>query len=72
MKVNQADYLVATMCRLPGVSTSGFHAWLKCPKSARMRRDAELAERLEAVRSRSHGTCGALASTPSYVPRASG
>ena len=59
MKVNRADYPVATMCRLLGVSTSGFYAWLKRPESARARRDAELAERVEAVHARSHGTYGA-------------
>ncbi len=59
MKVNRADYPVATMCRLLGVSTSGFYAWLKRPESARARRDAELAAKIEAIHTRSRGTYGA-------------
>jgi putative transposase len=59
VKVNRADYPVATMCRLLGVSTSGFYAWLKRPASARARRDAELADKVEAIHSRSRGTYGA-------------
>ncbi|RMG31320.1 MAG: hypothetical protein D6721_01565 [Gammaproteobacteria bacterium] len=46
------------MCRLLGVSTSGFYAWLRRPESARARRDAELAERIEAIHVRSRGTYG--------------
>ncbi|WP_286292604.1 IS3 family transposase [Methylomarinovum tepidoasis] len=59
VKVNRADYPVATMCRLLGVSTSGFYAWLKRPESARARRDAELADKVEAIHKRSRGTYGA-------------
>jgi len=47
------------MCRLLGVSTSGFYAWLKRPESARARRDAELAERIEGIHMRSRRTYGA-------------
>jgi len=50
---------VAAMCRLLGVSPSGFYAWRKRPVSARARRDAELAERIEAIHARSRGTYGA-------------
>jgi len=57
--VNRADYPVATMCRLLGVSPSGFYAWLKRPQSARARRDAELADKVEAIHARSRGTYGA-------------
>ncbi len=57
--MNRADYPVATMCRLLGVSTSGFYAWLKRPESARARRDAELSDKVEAIHSRSRRTYGA-------------
>ena len=57
--MNRARYLVPTMCRLRAFSPSGFHAWLKRPISARARRDAELAEKIEAIHARSRGTYGA-------------
>ena len=57
--MNQADYPVATMCCLLEVSTSGFYAWLKRSESARARRDAELADKVEAIHLRSRGTYGA-------------
>lgn len=57
--MNRANYPVATVCRLLGVSTSGFYAWLKRPESARARHDAELAGKVEAIHSRSRGTYGA-------------
>jgi putative transposase len=49
----------ATMCRLLGVSTSGYYAWLKRPPAARARLDAELGLRLRAIHERSRGTYGA-------------
>ena len=47
------------MCRLRAFSTSGLSAWLKRPESAKARRDAELADKVEAIHSRSRGTYGA-------------
>jgi putative transposase len=49
----------STMCRLLGVSTSGYYAWLKRPPAARARLDAELGLRLRAIHERSRGTYGA-------------
>jgi len=49
----------ATMCRVLGVSPSGFYARLKRPPSARARIDAELSERITEIHRRSHGTYGA-------------
>ena len=42
MKTNQAEFPVRVMCRVLGLSPSGYYAWLKRPPSARARRDAEL------------------------------
>ena len=37
---HQAAYPIATMCRLLGVSTSGYHAWVKPQPSHRAETDA--------------------------------
>ncbi len=58
MKAHQAEYPIATMCRLLEVSTSGYYAWLKRGPSARALRDAELTETIEAIHARSRGTYG--------------
>lgn len=58
MKANQARYPVATACRVLGVSTSGYYAWLKRPPSARARADAALTERIRAIHRQSDGTYG--------------
>jgi putative transposase len=41
---NQADYPVRTMCRVLGVSTSGFYEWVLRPKSRRALEDEVLLE----------------------------
>ena len=51
-------YPVATMCRLLGVSTSGYYAWRKRKPSQRAREDARLIERIRALHKRSRGTYG--------------
>ena len=51
-------YKTATMCRVLGVSTSGYYAWLQRPPAARARLDAELGVRLRAIHERSRGTYG--------------
>jgi putative transposase len=42
VKQHQADYPVRVMCRVLGLSPSGYYAWLRRPPSARALRDAEL------------------------------
>jgi len=59
VSANQASYGIATMCRVLGVSPSGFYAWQKRPPSARSRADAQLSLRMRAIHQRSHATYGA-------------
>ena len=59
MTANQAAYPIATMCRLLGVSTSGYYAWRNRPPSARAVRDAQLQSRIRAIHAASRGTYGA-------------
>jgi putative transposase len=47
------------MCRVLGVSTSGYYAWLKRDLSNRNREDAELMVLIEKIHKKSHGTYGA-------------
>ena len=46
------------MCRVLGVSPSGFYAWQKRPPSARSQADAQLSLRMRAIHQRSHATYG--------------
>jgi putative transposase len=59
VKANQASYPVATMCRVLGVSTSGYYAWREREPSRRVLEDAWLTERIETIHERSRGTYGA-------------
>jgi putative transposase len=43
------EHSVKTMCRVLGVSRSGFHAWAKRPASAKARDDARLTERIREI-----------------------
>jgi putative transposase len=55
----QAVHPVATMCRVLGVSPSGYYAWRKRPLSTRARTDVALTARVEVVHRDSRGTYGA-------------
>lgn len=59
MKAHQAHFPVRRMCRLLGVSPSGFYAAQTRPPSRRGVEDAALLERIEASHLRSRGTYGA-------------
>lgn len=59
MKANQADHAVATMCRVLGVSPSGYYAWLARPVSERDRTDAELTQVIRGIWEGSDRTYGA-------------
>lgn len=52
-------YPIATMCRVLGVSTSGYYAWRKRSPSERALSDRELTEKIQHFHRRSDGTYGA-------------
>ena len=54
----RTTYPVTTMCRVLGVSPSGFWAWASRPPSQRARADAELGDRIAAIHRDSRGTYG--------------
>lgn len=58
MSEHQAVHPIATMCRMLGVSTSGYYAWLEREPSARATSDAELLERIRRIHTKSRGTYG--------------
>src|SRR3989449_1029443 len=47
------------MCRVLGVSPSGYYAWRKRPMAARTRADVELTAQIDAIHHASRGTYGA-------------
>ena len=58
MKANQAEHGVATMCRVLGVSPSGYYAWRSRGRSGRWRRDEELRGTIRTIHRASRGTYG--------------
>jgi putative transposase len=50
---------VAALCRLLGVSRSGYYAWRRRPPSARARADRGLGQRIREIHEQSRGTYGA-------------
>jgi len=56
---HQAVHRVATMCRVLGVSPSGYYAWRHRALSARTRTDVELTAQIQVIHRESRGTYGA-------------
>ena len=50
---------MAALCRLLGVSRSGYYAWRRRPPSARARADQGLSQRIREIHEQSRGTYGA-------------
>jgi putative transposase len=58
VKTHQAVYPIALQCRVLGVSTSGYYAWLSRPPSARAVSDAALGDLIEELYRQSGCTYG--------------
>jgi putative transposase len=59
MKANQAAYSIATLCRVLGVSASGYYAWQGRGVSVRHQQDDALLAQIRAFHRQSRGTYGA-------------
>jgi putative transposase len=59
MSAHQAEFPIATMARVLGVSPSGYYAWRSRPASAHATSDAALLRRIRTIHAASHGTYGA-------------
>jgi putative transposase len=55
----KAVHHVATLCRVLGVSPSGYYVWRTRPPSARAQADQRLLTRIRAIHGQSRGTYGA-------------
>ena len=58
MRAHQAEFPIAVMCRVLGVSTSGYYARLKRLPSERVQRDTRLKQRIRQIHLRSRCTYG--------------
>jgi putative transposase len=56
---HQEEHRVATVCRVLGVSASGYYAWQSRPLSVRAQADRALLEEIRGIHERSRGTYGA-------------
>jgi putative transposase len=59
MKAHQAAHSIATLCRVLGVSASGYYAWQGRDLSPRGRKDHQLLEQIRIFHHQSRGTYGA-------------
>jgi len=58
VRAHQAAYPITMLCRLLGVSPSGYYAWRARPASARARADVSLGAQIRVIHECSHGTYG--------------
>ncbi len=58
VEAEQANFPVAVLCRLLGVSRSGYDAWRRRPPSARTRADQGLSRRIREIHEQRRGTYG--------------
>ncbi len=58
MRANQAEFRVRTLCRVLGVSPSGYYAWRDRPPSVRSIRNARLLDRIREIHDFSRRTYG--------------
>ena len=59
MEQEKANHHVATLCRVLGVSPSGYYAWCKRSRSARAQADERLLSQIQDIHQRSRSTYGA-------------
>jgi putative transposase len=59
IEAERAAHSVPTLCRMLGVSRSGYYAWRRRPPSERARFDAVLSEKIETIHRNSRATYGA-------------
>jgi putative transposase len=59
VSAHRAVHAIATMCRVLGISRSGYHAWRRREPARRSLADAELTSRIRTIHARSRGTYGA-------------
>ena len=72
MSDHQALYPIATMCRVLGVSPSGYYAWREREPSARSVSDAALTDLIRERHSWSRGTYGGPLMNVANVASSSG
>ena len=59
IEAQRTSFPIPLMCRILGVSRSGYYAWRERPPSKRVRADEALTERISRAHRNSRGTYGA-------------
>lgn len=60
VKTYQQQYAARTLCRILGISRSGYYHWLSRDPSVRQQTDHHLTEKIRAIHHKSHETYGTL------------